>query len=240
MGLKSLVSVHIAPLALPYDALLCNLNTEMINFEVTYTLCIGGVRFQSADGNEIRNLPVIDEPEDVKAKNGVIHAVNNLILPYQFSIENTKNKIDKNVDGGDAVNEISNALNDNNVTDSSDMILTDDFVESDVDGMNTGGTVIQDPISSSSAIMHSISEFVSDQIGTGQIIEGNQCQVCDNRELCAIPRSAVMIFPGEGELPCVNVVHRQNKGRGIIMGESMCKALKKGFKEHCLIGDGEN
>lgn len=86
-ALQSLVSMHIAPSVLSYEELQCNLNTEMINIDVTYTLCIGDARFQTADGNELRNIPlIIDEPEDINATNGIIHSVNNLILPFKFSL----------------------------------------------------------------------------------------------------------------------------------------------------------
>ena len=86
--LQNLMSIHIAPLALPFDALTCNLNTEMLNFDITYTLCIDGMKFQAGDGNEAQNLPTIgDLKNDIQTKNGIIHAINNLILPIEFSID---------------------------------------------------------------------------------------------------------------------------------------------------------
>ena len=139
------MSLHIAPLALPYDALLCNLNTEMLNFDVTYTLCIGGVRFQTGDGNEIRNLPVIDQLEDIQTKNGIIHAVNNLILPFQFSIDNiieerTENNVNEEIDadiaGGENVDVSETFYDINDETEGSwnvSDILNDDFEESNND-----------------------------------------------------------------------------------------------------------
>eukprot|EP00536_Pseudo-nitzschia_multiseries_P017557 jgi/Psemu1/70253/estExt_Genemark1.C_16250002 len=85
-SLQNLVSIHITPLALSYSALVCDSGAEMLNFDMTFTICIGSVKFQTAEGNEIRNLPVIEDGESIEATNGFIHSVSHLILPVDFSI----------------------------------------------------------------------------------------------------------------------------------------------------------
>jgi len=240
-ALRSLMSMHIAPLILPYEALLCNLNTEMLNFDITYTLCIGDMKVQTADGNEIRNLPIIDEPGDIKAMNGIIHMVNNLILPFQFLIDN---------DTTDGIWNASDILSDNfeerdiddvnadadGIWNASD-ILSDDFEESDIDGVNANVTTRSDTASLASA-MDSVSEFIANRQGLVHFDE-HECKVCESQNLCTISDSTVVLFPGEGDVHCINVLTRQNKGNGIIMQTSMCEALQQRFKESCLIGDGE-
>lgn len=226
------MSVHIAPLALPYDALLCNLNTEMLNFDNTYTLCIGGIKFQAADGNEIRNLPVIGELEDLQTKNGIIHAVNNLIIPFEFSINdiikesrhdtviNERNSTEGNRDNTSGT---PSTIHDENATGKSynvSDILIDDVVE------NNHST---SPLSTS---LNNVAEGIANRTIT--VDDSLSCIVCENIELCAFPRTSVMMVPGEGEESCIDVIDRQNKGRGIIMGPSMCKALQERFRHSCL------
>ena len=313
--LQNLISVHIAPLVIPYAALLCNLNTEMLNFDVTYTLCIGGVKFQAADGNEIHNLPIINELEDIKTKNGIIHPINNLILPFQFSIDditeygmhdafiNEGNVVnDENVtelvedigesnDGAftddnnnatitpsiigedtfdDAFINEDSVVNDENVTElvedigesddedfiddnnnatvvtqsiigedvfqsnynSSDTVTDDDdYEDDDIEGNNDGFfDAANSSIAISTSPLSSVMNILADSIAN--ITES--CKVCENREVCVIPRTAVMMVPGEGEERCTDVIDRQNKGRGIMMGPIMCKALQERFQFSCL------
>ena len=364
--LQNLISVHIAPLVIPYAALLCNLNTEMLNFDVTYTLCIGGVKFQAADGNEIHNLPIINELEDIRTKNGIIHPINNLILPFQFSIDditeygmhdafiNEGNVVndenvtelvedigesndgaftddnnnatitpsiigvdifddtfinedsvvnDENVtelvedigesDDEDFIDDNNNAtvvtqsiigedifddafinedsvVNDENVTElveaigesndedfiddnnnatvvtqsiigedvfqsnynSSDTVTDDDdYEDDDIEGNNDGFfDAANSSIAISTSPLSSVMNILADSIAN--ITES--CKVCENRELCATPRTAVMMVPGEGEERCTDVIDRQNKGRGIMMGPIMCKALQERFQFSCL------
>ena len=313
--LQNLISVHIAPLVIPYAALLCNLNTEMLNFDVTYTLCIGGVKFQAADGNEIHNLPIINELEDIRTKNGIIHPINNLILPFQFSIDdiaeygmhdafiNEGNVVnDENVtelvedigesnDGAftddnnnatitpsiigeeifdDAFINEDSVVNDENVTElvedigesndedfiddnnnatvvtqsiigedvfqsnynSSDTVTDDDdYEDDDIEGNNDGFfDAANSSIAISTSPLSSVMNILADSIAN--ITES--CKVCENREVCVIPRTAVMMVPGEGEERCTDVIDRQNKGRGIMMGPIMCKALQERFQFSCL------
>jgi hypothetical protein len=237
-ALQSLMSMHIAPSVLPYEELQCNMNTEMLNIDITYTLCIGSARFQTADGNEMRNIPlIIDEPEDINATNGIIHSVNNLILPFQFSLYNDLVKI---VLENDVNQEIDD--NDTTITNNENIVASDnlsgDVEESEIDDKNAEATVTHDTASLVSA-MDSVSQFMANRDGLNHN-DGQECKVCQNQELCVIPRSAVMLVPGEGEVPCINVVKRQNTGDVIMMEISMCKALQQRFKESCLIGNGEN
>jgi uncharacterized surface protein with fasciclin (FAS1) repeats len=315
--LQNLISVHIAPLVIPYAALLCNLNTEMLNFDVTYTLCIGGVKFQAGDGNEIHNLPIIDEPEDIKTKNGIIYPVNNLLLPFQFSIDDITEygKHDAFINEGNVVNDENvnelvedigesndedfiddsnnatitpsiigkdvfddafinegDVVNDENVTElvedigesddedfiddnndatitpsiigedvfgsnynSSDIVTDDDDDDEDIEGNDDDFSVdFFDAANSSIAIstspLSSVMNILADSIAN----RTESCKVCENRELCATPRTAVMMVPGEGEERCTDVIDRQNKGRGIMMGPHMCKALQERFQYSCL------
>ena len=196
-ALRNLLFIHIAPSILPYDDLLCDLSTEMLNSDVSQTLCIGDVRAQSADGNEVRNLPIIEGADETKkAMNGIIHTVNNLMLPFEFALDN------------DLV-DIPNS-NSGNITES-DTTLT-----SAIDSLN---------------------KFIANRAEIVLDGDGNNCQVCKSRELCTIPRSATVLVPGEGEVACINVLNRQNTGRGIIMGPNMCKALQQRFNDSCLIGN---
>ena len=321
--LQSLISVHIAPLIIPYAALLCNLNTEMLNFDVTYTLCIGGMKFQAADGNEISNLPIIDEPEDIRTKNGIIHAVNNIILPFQFSIDDiiedsshdaviSEGSVVNDENATELVEDIGESNEDdfidynNNATvtpsiigedvfesnyNSSDIVTDDDIEGNNDDFFDAGNSSIVTELvedigesndddfidyNNNATVTPSIigedvfeSNYNSSDIVTDDDIEGNNddffdagnssiaistsplssvmniladsiadrtesCKVCENREMCAIPRTAVMMVPGEGEERCTDVIDRQNKGRGIMMGPNMCKALQERFQYSCL------
>jgi hypothetical protein len=265
-ALQSLMSMHIAPSVLPYEELQCNMNTEMLNIDITYTLCIGSARFQTADGNEMRNIPlIIDEPEDINATNGIIHSVNNLILPFQFSLYNDlvkivlENDVNQEIDDNDTtitnnenivasdnlsgdVEESEIDHNDTTITNNENIVASDnlsgDVEESEIDDKNAEATVTHDTASLVSA-MDSVSQFMANRDGLNHN-DGQECKVCQNQELCVIPRSAVMLVPGEGEVPCINVVKRQNTGDVIMMEISMCKALQQRFKESCLIGNGEN
>ena len=256
--LQSLISVHIAPLIIPYAALLCNLNTEMLNFDVTYTLCIGGMKFQAADGNEISNLPIIDEPEDIRTKNGIIHAVNNIILPFQFSIDDiiedsshdaviSEGSVVNDENATELVEDIGESNEDdfidynNNATvtpsiigedvfesnyNSSDIVTDDDIEGNNDDFFDAGNSSIAISTSPLSSVMNILADSIADRT--------ESCKVCENREMCAIPRTAVMMVPGEGEERCTDVIDRQNKGRGIMMGPNMCKALQERFQYSCL------
>ena len=42
-----------------------------------------------------------------------------------------------------------------------------------------------------------------------------------------------MMFPGEGEVLCTDILNRQSNN-DIIMGHSVCTALKKRFRHSCL------
>ena len=276
-SLRNLLSTHIAPVALPYSALLCNLNTEMLNFDVTYTICIGGVKFQSSDGNEMRNLPVITDPEDVQTANGIIHSISNLIFPFEFSMSNgiveepPENSIATNsqtIDEGslnateimsdefeesgidldltrtpsdDLTNGINNQTFDEGSTNASS-ILSDDLKSDDSEesGNDMGVPDTSSDVSTSipSLITEADPEHTTDRTG-GPDDVGFGCQVCESRELCAIPRAAVMQFPGEGQIACINVVDRQNAGR-LNMLPSFCKEIQEQFKKSCLIRDEGN
>ena len=66
------------------------------------------------------------------------------------------------------------------------------------------------------------------------IDNSSSCKVCDNnRELCVFPSTSVMMFPGEGEVSCTDIINRQSIN-DIIMGHSVCTALKKRFRHSCL------
>ena len=227
------MSVHIAPLALPYDTLLCNLNTEMLNFDNTYTLCIGGIKFQAADGNEIRNLPVIGELEDIQTKNGIIHAVNNLIIPFEFSI----NDIIKESRHNTVINERNSTEENHNNTSATPSTIYDDNTTAGK-SYNASDILINDVVESNhstsplSTNLNNVAGGIANRTKT--IDDSLSCIVCGNLELCTVPRTSVMMVPGEGEESCVDVIDRQNKGRGIIMGTSMCKALQERFRHSCL------
>jgi hypothetical protein len=227
-ALQSLMSMHIAPSVLSYEELQCNLNTEMMNIDVTYTLCIGDAKFQTADGNELRNIPlIIDEPEDINATNGIIHSVNNLILPFQFSLYNDLVATVKGNDVDQEVEDIDSTVIINENFTASDN-LSDDYDESEI--VNNDSTVTNNENITAS-------DSLSGDSDESEIDDGEECKVCISRQFCAIPRSAVMLVPGEGEVPCIDVVTRQNTGDGIMMETSACKALQQGFQESCLIGN---
>jgi uncharacterized surface protein with fasciclin (FAS1) repeats len=225
-ALRNLMSMHIAPSSLQYDALACDLNTEMLNFDITYTLCLGGVRVQTADGNELRNLPIIGEPDNIQAMNGMIHAVNNLIVPLKFSPGN--------------VNGIDNKIDDNDFNTIASDVLDDDSEAIDVADETTNSTSTGGKKISLATAMESVSGFLANRHDLSHNGDEEKCWVCESRELCAIPRTAKLLVPGEGEVPCVTVVKRQNSAKGITMGASMCKALQQRFQESCLIGPGGN
>uniref|UniRef100_A0A7S4EQY0 FAS1 domain-containing protein n=1 Tax=Pseudo-nitzschia australis TaxID=44445 RepID=A0A7S4EQY0_9STRA len=273
-SLRNLLSTHIVPVALPYSALLCNLNTEMLNFDVTYTVCIGGVKFQTSDGNEMRNLPVITDPEDVQTANGIIHSVSNLIIPFEFSMNNSvveeppENNIATNnqtideeslnateimsdefeesdIDLSTPSNDITNGINNQTFDEGSlnaSSILSDDLKSDDSEekGNDMGVADTSSEVSTSmpSLITEADTEHTTDRTGDLDDI-GFGCQVCESRELCAIPRTAVMQFPGEGQIPCINVVDRQNTDR-LNMLPSFCKEIQEQFKKSCLIQDEGN
>ena len=319
-ALESLVSIHVTPSALPYEKLECNKRTEMLSFYDTYTLCIGGKMIQNADGNELRNLPVIDEPVDIEATNGIIHSVTNLILPFGFAVESnfpqffTGNSTDEEIDddddfsnyienvtesedtenenfsffpGSENIAVIENITESENITvienitetenstvienitetenitvienitesetitvienvtgsetittsdiDTTDSDFAEDSTESDADEQSTDGDV------SMGEVMEAVDDEVvsrdeHQEIASDSLL-GNKCEVCGSQELCAVPRSAKLLFPGEGEVACVDVVTRQKSLNGIILGNSMCRALKQRFDEYCLLGN---
>ncbi|VEU36618.1 unnamed protein product [Pseudo-nitzschia multistriata] len=239
-ALRDLMSIHIVPLALSYDALTCNLNSETLNFDRTYTICMGDTKFQTSDGNLLRNLPVIDQSEDVVTKNGVIHSISNLILPFEFSVgnhidtESPENDVDITVD-------INNQNVDNGSIISSDVMS--DVVESDAVGEDKNDTDVSDTssdvVGSEEVEEDNNDTDVSDTLSNNSMDGGDnlafECQVCKDQELCAISRSAVMRIPGEGKVSCISVVERQNTGR-LNMLPSICNSIQKQFTEYCLIG----
>ena len=295
--LESLISIHLTPSVIPYNNLKCNKKTGMISFYDTYTLCIGDKLIQNGDGNELRNLPIIEDPWNIYATNGIIHSINNLILPFGFAVENyfaedfmgnftdeigddddyfignftdeeivdyedsrivgnfTDEEIiddeeskmitgrsnftdteviteSENVTASEIIAESENITISENITvdDSTD----EDSAQYDVDDLSTEGTIGGGDIAIGEAI-----DSVTDLIDNRQDFQpqsGRQCRVCHSDELCAVPRSANLLFPGEGEVACVDVLSRQNSENGIVLGPSMCGALQRRFQEYCMIG----
>ncbi len=330
-ALESLVSIHVTPSVLPYEKLECNKRTEMLSFYDTYTLCIGGNMIQNADGNELRNLPVIDEPVDIAATNGIIHSVTNLILPFGFAVESnfpqffvgnsTDEEIDddedfsnysenvtesedtekenitffpgsentavienitetqnitavenitetqnitavenitetenitaienitetENITAIENITETENITVIENITETENVTTDSDFVEdsteSDVDEQSTDEQSTDGDVSTGEGMEAIHDEVVSrdehQEIVSDSLL-GNKCEVCGSQELCAVPRSAKLLFPGEGEVACADVVTRQKSLNGIILGNGMCRALKQRFDEYCLLGN---
>ena len=294
-AIQILLSIHITHRVLPYDGLVCNSNIEMLNFYFTYSLCIGTKKVQIADGNELRNLPIIDEPSDIKAKNGIIHPVNNLIIPSEFSLDidffegffgyNTHDEISddhdamvntsenfivsdvlgedstlsdsenittsenitvrdildddstlsdtKNITTSDALDEDSTQSDSKNITDSD--ALNGNLTQSDIDDLAVDATVGDGTITLGE-VMNAISDFIENRKAFGPQENEEKCEVCQRRELCAVPGTASVLFPGEGVVSCADVIRRQNSPKGIVLGPSMCKALQQRFEEYCLIG----
>jgi hypothetical protein len=109
---------------------------------------------------------------------------------------------------------------------SSDIVTDDDIEGNNDDFFDAGNSSIAISTSPLSSVMNILADSIADRT--------ESCKVCENREMCAIPRTAVMMVPGEGEERCTDVIDRQNKGRGIMMGPNMCKALQERFQYSCL------
>ncbi len=223
----------------------------MLNYYHTDTLCIGSRKVQNADGNELRNLPIIDEPTDIQAMNGIIHPVSNLIVPLEFSAVDIEL-----IDG--SMGNMTNAILDfvGNVTDTTQNEGTVSTTESDVDETITTSVVPENDYDSDSQstiianvgteptveevqltlgdIMQSISNLAADRDSMNSDTNSNKCQVCANRGVCSHPPMATVLFPGEGPVFCSDVVERQNSPEGIVLGQSMCSALQQRFNEYCL------
>ena len=240
-AIQSLMSIHITQSVLSYDDLTCNLGVEMLNYYHTDTLCIGSVKVQNADGNELRNLPIIDEPSDILAKNGIIHPVSNVIVPLGFSAVDIQ-LIESST--GNMTNAVLDFVG--NSTGATQNEGTVSSIESEVDeaaslqnDSDSQSTIIAD-VSTKPAvgevqltlgdIMQSISNLAANRDSTN----GNKCQVCANRSACSHPPMATVLFPGEGPMFCADVVERQNSPEGIVLGRSMCSALQQRFNEYCL------
>ncbi len=339
-ALESLISIHLTPSVIPYDKLKCNKKTGMISFFDTFTLCIGEKLIQNGDGNELRNLPIIEDPWNIYATNGIIHSVNNLILPFGFTIENyfaedfmgnftyeigddddyfignftnddyseiIGNFTDEEIVDDDYSEIIGNFTNEETVGEEESEMITgrSNFTDTEVitasRNSTASGIVTESENSTASDIVtesenstaneivtesenstasdivtesenitmsdnvtvddgndeDSAENDVGDQSTEGTVEDGDitigvimnqpdyklnrgrQCKVCDSDELCAVPRSATnLLFPGEGEVACVEVLSRQKSENGINLGPSMCGALQQRFQEYCMIGSG--
>eukprot|EP00537_Pseudo-nitzschia_pungens_P006236 CAMPEP_0172377366 /NCGR_PEP_ID=MMETSP1060-20121228/68869_1 /TAXON_ID=37318 /ORGANISM="Pseudo-nitzschia pungens, Strain cf. cingulata" /LENGTH=571 /DNA_ID=CAMNT_0013105049 /DNA_START=96 /DNA_END=1808 /DNA_ORIENTATION=+ len=81
--LVTILHSHIVLEEVLSSSLECNEKVIMFAGDETTTICAGGKIFQRGDGNTIDSLPEIVAPDGV-ACNGVVHAIDNVILPGIF------------------------------------------------------------------------------------------------------------------------------------------------------------
>ena len=252
------MATHITQNVLPYDELTCDLSLEMLNYYFTNTLCIGSRKIQNADGNELRNLPIIDESTDFLAKNGMIHPVSNLIIPFEFSVHtqlvdgSTGNSTDTDIVDTivHLVGNLTTNQNEGNVSSTesdvddsitpSVVVVEKDSTQSDFDGQST---IVADTSDQSTVgevevtlgdVIQSLSNVAADRDSIISDTSENTCQVCASRDECKHPRKATFLFPGEGPVLCGDVLDRQNSPEGIVLEQAMCSALQQRFNEYCL------
>lgn len=251
------MATHITENVLPYDGLTCDLSLEMLNYYYTNTLCIGSRKVQNADGNELRNLPIIDESANILANNGIIHPVSNLIIPFEFSVHtqlvdgSTGNSTDThivdtilhfvgNLTANQNEGDVSSTESDVDDSITTSVVVEKDSTQSDFDGQST---IISDTSNQSTVgevqvtlgdVIQSLSDVAADRDSINSDPSENTCQVCASQDECKHLRKATFLFPGEGPVLCANVVDRQNSQEGIVLGQSMCSALQQRFNEYCL------
>merc|ERR1719291_502588 len=85
LAMNDLLKYHIIPnKSISVEKLKCEKDYEMLNTEDTTTTCNKkkkDVKYQVVGGNKKKKLPKIVKPKDQMARNGYIHAIDNLILP---------------------------------------------------------------------------------------------------------------------------------------------------------------
>jgi len=78
--LEDLLLYHVYEGKLKFNRLFCGKERQMANGEITTTRCRNGFKFQVGEGNERDREPEIVFP-DGEATNGIIHVVDEVILP---------------------------------------------------------------------------------------------------------------------------------------------------------------
>jgi hypothetical protein len=76
-----ILSTHIHAAEVFYEELVCNSGIRMINGQSTETKCDNGWKYQVGGGNLNDGYPQILD-EDILASNGLIHTIDEVILPH--------------------------------------------------------------------------------------------------------------------------------------------------------------